>query len=242
MPCKFAFTCVAVLCFSPLAYSQDKADSTDPIAQYREQATTRWEPDIIKLETQDKQETDPKNAVLFLGSSSIRLWKDMDSDLAPWKTINRGYGGAKFSDLAVYVERLTKPHRCDAIVIFVGNDIVGKPEDKSPQEIARLFKYVVDQIRKSHAKQPIFLIAVTPTPSRFSAWPQIKQANAELRRVCEADNSLHFIATESKYLDEEGKPIPKYFQKDMLHQNRDGYAVWSSLVKAKLDEVMLPAK
>ena len=77
---------------------------------------------------------------MFIGSSSIRRWTDLNTDMTPRKTINRGYGGAKFTDLAVYIDRIVKPHQFKALVVFVGNDIVGKSDDKSPVEVARLFK------------------------------------------------------------------------------------------------------
>ena len=236
---------LVVMCItaSPLlVIGQDKGADSDPVSQYRVQATEKWEKDIAKLEEQDRIHPDPEDAILFIGSSSIRRWTDLDSDLSPRKTINRGYGGAKFSDLAVYIDRIVNPHQFKALVIFVGNDIVGNPEDKSPVEVARLFKYIVAQVRKKHATQPRFLIAVTPSPSRFKAWPKIREANVELAKVCESGESLHFITTEKHYLDEAGNPIEKYFVQDKLHQNRQGYQVWSRIVKEHLDKVLGPAK
>lgn len=218
--------------------AQDKPSGLDPLSKYRDQAVEKWEAEIVKLEEQDRSHRDPSDAILFIGSSSIRRWTDLDSDLAPRKTINRGYGGAKFSDLAVYIDRIVNPHQFKALVIFVGNDIVGKPDDKTPEEVARLFKYIVEQVRKAHPTQPIFLLAITPTPSRFAAWSEIRRANAELAKVCETGKSLHFIPTEKFYLDEAGKPIDKYFVEDKLHQNREGYQVWSRIVKEHLDRVL----
>ncbi len=225
-----------------LIFAQDKATDSDPLSQYRALATEKWEADIAKLEAQDRSQPDPKDAILFIGSSSIRRWTDLDADMSPRKTINRGYGGAKFSDLAVYIDRIVSPHQFKALVVFVGNDIVGQDDDKSPVEVARLFKYTVDRIRQTHATEAIFVLAVTPTPSRFKAWPEIRQANAELAKVCETGKSLHFIATEEFYLDETGKPIAKYFVEDMLHLNREGYQVWSRILKEHLDRVLGPAK
>jgi lysophospholipase L1-like esterase len=224
-----------------LVAAQDKSAEPDALSQYREQATLKWEAEIAKLEKQDRSHSDPEDAILFIGSSSIRRWTDLEADMSPRKSINRGYGGAKFSDLAVYIERIVNPHQFKALVIFVGNDIVGKPDDKSPDEVARLFKYIVDQVRKTHPKQPIFLIAVTPTPSRFEVWPEIRRANAAMEKICESGKSLYFIATEKFYLDEAGKPIERYFVEDKLHQNREGYQVWSRIVKEHLDKVLDPA-
>ena len=236
---RFLVLCVCLSALPRIALAQEKA-AADPLSQYRVQATEKWEADIVKLEEQDRSQPDPKDAILFIGSSSIRRWTDLDADLSPRKTINRGYGGAKFSDLAVYIDRIVNPHQFKALVIFVGNDIAGKDDDKSPAEVARLFKYIVDQVRKTHAAEPIFLLAITPTLSRFKAWPEIQRANAELAKVCEAGKSLHFIATEKFYLDEAGNPIEKYFVEDMLHQNRQGYQVWSRLVKEHLDKGLGP--
>lgn len=241
MSCQSALLFVLLSISSSCLWAQKASQpalEADPLAQYRAAAVEKWESQIAKLETLDHSEPDPPKAVLLIGSSSIRLWKDAAADLAPRGVINRGYGGARFSDLAVFVERLVKPHRCEAIVIFVGNDIVGKEDDKSPEEVARLFKLVVDKIRSSHPTQPIFLIAVTPTPSRFKAWPQIRLANAELEKVCRANPNLHFVATEKRYLDAQGLPIDKYFVEDKLHQNRDGYLVWGSILKEHLERVI----
>jgi lysophospholipase L1-like esterase len=210
----------------------------DPLANYREAAIQQWESDIQALEKLDREQADPPHAVLFLGSSSIRRWEDIASDMAPWPCIRRGYGGARFSDLAVFIERLVNPHQYDALVVFVGNDIAGKDQDKSPQEVLRLVKYIVNQVRIQHAEQPIFLIAITPTGSRFAVWEQIKQVNALLADYCRSDERLHFIETAASYLDETGKPNDALFVEDRLHLNRDGYRLWARLIKAELAKVL----
>jgi lysophospholipase L1-like esterase len=239
---RFLVLFVCLLALPQVALAQEKSAGSDPLSQYRVSATEKWEAEIIKLEQQDRSQPDPRDAILFIGSSSIRRWTDLDADMSPRKTINRGYGGAKFSDLAVYIDRIVNPHQFKALVIFVGNDIVGKDDDKTPAEVARLFRYIVERVRKTHTTEPIFLIAVTPTPSRFKAWAEIRQANAELAKVCAEGKSLHFIATEEAYLDKAGQPIEKYFVEDKLHQNREGYQVWGRIVKEHLDRVLGPAK
>ena len=48
----------------------------------------RWEPQIQAFERQDREQPPPKQAVLFVGSSSIRLW-DLKKAFPQLKTINR---------------------------------------------------------------------------------------------------------------------------------------------------------
>jgi len=63
----------------------------------------------------------------------------LDNDMAPYSVIQRGYGGAKLSDFAVYADRIFAPHKCSALVMFVANDIYGGDDDKTPEEVKKLF-------------------------------------------------------------------------------------------------------
>ncbi len=212
--------------------------ATDPLEQYRAAAVAKWEAAIEGLEKLDKEQTDPEHAVLFIGSSSIVLWKDMAQDMAPYATIRRGYGGAKFSDMAVYVDRLVKPHQFDAIAVFVANDISGSESDKTPGEVMRLIDITVNKIKEHAPDAPVFLIAITPTPSRFGVWEKIKQVNALMAEYCREHEGLYYIDTANNYLGADGKPIEDYFIKDGLHQDRKGYQMWAQIIKAALNPVL----
>ena len=210
----------------------------DPIAAYRAAALEKWEADIVKLEALDRTEQDPENAILYIGSSSIRRWESISEDMSPWPAIRRGYGGAKFSDLVVFVDRLVNPHQFDALVIFVGNDIVGKDTDKKPEEVLKLFRYLVERVRIEHPTQPIFLIGITPTSSRFDAWDKVQEMHGLVRKFIESDASLHFIDTSDAFLGEDGRPMDKFFVEDRLHLNDAGYDLWASIIKTELERVL----
>ena len=87
---------------------------------YRQAAHDRWQDDIAELGARDASESYPDDAVLFIGSSSIRLWSDIAADMQPYPVIQRGYGGAKWSDVAIFIDQLVRPHSCCAVVFFVG--------------------------------------------------------------------------------------------------------------------------
>ena len=103
--------------------------------KYVNESEAKWGKDILDFEQQDKLEKDPGNAILFAGSSSIRLWSTLKEDVAPYPVIQRGFGGSKFSDLAVFAERIIYPHQFRALVIFEANDITGSTADKTPAEV-----------------------------------------------------------------------------------------------------------
>jgi lysophospholipase L1-like esterase len=206
--------------------------------KYAKDSAAKWEKDIVQFEQLDKKEKDPANAILFAGSSSIRLWSTLKDDMAPYPVIQRGFGGSKFSDLAVYTKRIVYPHQFRALVIFEANDITGGKADKSPKEVVKLFRNIVRTVRQKNGDQPIFLIAITPTKSRWKVWPVIKQTNQLLKESCSKLHNTWFIETESAYLNKEGEPRNELFIKDNLHQNREGYLIWGELVRKKLDEVL----
>ncbi|MEO1999558.1 MAG: GDSL-type esterase/lipase family protein [Planctomycetaceae bacterium] len=208
------------------------------IERYRAAAVQRWETAIAALEAKDRIETHPDHSILFVGSSSIRRWETIAEDLAPYHPIQRGYGGAKWSDVAVFADRLISPHEYRAVVFFVGNDISGRDTDKSPEEVAGLFAHVLRQVREHNRHAAVFYVAVTPTPSRFNAWPAIKAANTAVRDVCEQADNACFIGTESIFLDAQGNPRPELFVEDALHLNRIGYVQWAAAIKSHLDTVL----
>ena len=200
--------------------------------------TEKWEETIQAMESRDETEEHPADSILFIGSSSIRLWETIDEDMAPYTSIQRGFGGSRFSDVAVYAERLIQPHSYQALVLFVGNDVSGKETDATPDQVAGWFQRVVAVSRAHNSEAPVFCIGVTPTMSRWEAWPRIQEVNAALQAACAADAGLHFIPTASAYLNGEGEPRPELFREDQLHQTRRGYQIWAAIIKSHLDGVL----
>lgn len=219
---------------SPTGVVRSEAPS-DP---FRSSAIERWEKDIQQIETRDAAEEDPADAILFVGSSSIRRWDTIATDMAPYRTIQRGFGGSKYSDVAVYAERLFHPHQYRALVIFVGNDVAGSSGDRTPDQVERWVRYIVEVSRAHQPDAPVLLIEVTPTEKRFRAWPKIRELNARLRDIALSTAHTYFVATAGQMLDPQGNPRGELFGDDRLHLNADGYQLWAKLIRRRLNEVL----
>ena len=213
--------------------------SCSPLRTYRELPEVKaWEGDIEKFEQLDLSKSYPDDAILFAGSSSIKLWEDIGTDMKPYNIIQRGYGGAKLSDFAVYADRIIYPHPCSAIVIFIANDISGIESDKTPAEVAKLFRKTLYIIRRKFKDTPVFWISVTPTAARWHVWPEISEANEQIARICKNHRNTYFIKTEQSFLTKEGLPRTELFIDDKLHLNQDGYRVWAGIIKNELYKVL----
>ena len=126
-----------------------------PLGHYRNLPEVKgWEGDILKFQQLDNIEHYQADAIMFAGSSSIRLWSTLAEDMAPYSVIQRGYGGAKFSDFAVYADRIFDSHPCKGLVLFIANDITGDEEDKKPEEVKRLFLKKVGVLMVFASQQP----------------------------------------------------------------------------------------
>ena len=203
--------------------------STDP-------EVLKWETEIAAFEKLPV--SDDQNAILFTGSSSIRLWKTVENDVLPYKAIARGYGGAKLNDFVYYCRRITDPQSFGAAVVFIANDITGDSTDKSPEDILKLMKQSVRLIRKTHPRVPVFWIEITPTPSRWKSWDKISAANNLIKAYCKNRRHLYFIPTSNRFLGAGGKPVHGLFQQDMLHLNEEGYRIWAECIRQRLDEIV----
>ncbi len=198
------------------------------------QTTNRWDKDIAAFEAQDKTNPPPKGAILFIGSSSIRLWKTLAQDLPEHKVINRGFGGSQIADSVHFVDRMVVPYQPKRIVMYAGgNDING---GKTPEQVASDFKAFVARV---HAKLPeakIAYISIAPNPARWAQVERVKAANDLIREFTATDKRLSFINVFPHMLGKDGMPLPDIFVDDRLHMNEKGYAIWKRVVGAALKE------
>ncbi len=208
----------------------------------REEAVQQWEDDVAELDRENESLEVNEDAILFVGSSSIRRWESIAIDMAPYRPIERGYGGAKYSDLAVFAERIIQAHVYRGLVVFVANDIVGKKEDHTPEQVEQWARHIVNVSHKHRPGAPVFLIEVTPTESRFAAWDKIRLSNERLRELALTTPDTYFIATADRYLTPKGMPRPELFVEDKLHLSEEGYKLWGSIIRHRLDEVFRQIK
>jgi len=183
-----------------------------------------WEKEINAFLEIDAKQTPPEKAVLFTGSSSIRLWKTLRTDFPHLKVINRGFGGSRFEDLNFLAPKVVLPYKPSKIVVYTGeNDI----QDGQPAEdVLADFKELVVFRDKNLPGVPIVYISLKPSILRWKLWPEMSRANALIREESKKHNKVTFADLASKMLGTDGKPLPDIFVSDGLHMNEKGYAIW----------------
>ncbi|MCB0717092.1 MAG: hypothetical protein KDD65_01520 [Bacteroidetes bacterium] len=195
-----------------------------------------FEDEIRAFEAADAQKEQPKGAILFVGSSSIRLWTSLADDMAPIPIIRRGFGGAALSDCIRNVDRIVTPYDPRAIFVFCGtNDIVGD-NPKSAEEVLALYKEFVDTVRESLPTTPIYFISISPTKSRWQHVAIVRKANELVKDYSDSSDLLHYIDAASALVSSSGEPRDELFREDQLHLSAEGYSVWTSIIRPIVED------
>ena len=84
------FTVLAFGIYLSISISRAENDPDKLLAPYYEAAQKKWAKAIDTFDELNKKENDPSDAIMFIGSSSIRKWETMAKDMAPYPTIRRG--------------------------------------------------------------------------------------------------------------------------------------------------------
>ena len=182
--------------------------------------------DIENFKTLNKENPPPKNAILFVGSSSFTMWKDV-GDYFPDKTIiNRGFGGSSLFDLNFYSDELLKPYQPKQIVIYCGeNDFAGN-EKLKPRHVFNRYKHFYAEIRKYYPNIPVDYVSIKLSPSREHLWPKFVATNALIKKFMDKEPNAEYIDITKAMNDSNGKIRKDLFLEDMLHMKPEGYQLW----------------
>jgi lysophospholipase L1-like esterase len=177
--------------------------------------TNRWDADIAAFEAKDRTNPPPKGAILFIGSSSIRLWKTLALDFPEHKVINRGFGGSETGDSVHFADRIVLPYRPRLVVMYAGGNDINA--GKTPEQVAGNFKAFVEKVQAKLPHTRIAYISIAPNPARWAQVERVKRANELIRHFTKTNSNLTFIDVFPHMLGEDGQPRPEIFVEDRLH-------------------------
>jgi lysophospholipase L1-like esterase len=202
-----------------------------PAQEKKEAQSSRWEKTIEAFEKSDQAKPPPRNAILFVGSSTIRLWK-VEKAFPNLEVINRGFGGSQIADVVQYTPRIVVKYQPRLIVFFAGdNDLAA---GKTPERVRDDFKAFVEAVRKDLPKTQVLFLSIKPSVARWKLFEQQQKANALIETYCSGMSGVSYIDMVKPMLGSDGKPRAELFVKDGLHLNEEGYKVWGEIVKPLL--------
>jgi len=191
-------------------------------------APEKWEKAIAKFEAAAKANPHPKGALLFVGSSSIRMW-DLKAAFPKQTTINHGFGGSELEDSFHFADRIVIPHAPKIVFLYAGDNDINS--GKTAERVVADYRKFVARIHAALPKTKFIFLPIKPSLARWKKWPEMKKANLAIKALSKKGTLLDYLDTATPMLGENGRPRPDLFKKDGLHLNEKGYQIWNKVVK-----------
>lgn len=190
-----------------------------------------FQDEIQQFKHQDSLHAPPAHPIVFVGSSSFRIWQSLSQDFPGYTLINRGFGGSTIPDVIHYANDIIFPYHPRQIVLYCGDNDAASSPSITVDSIYNRFVRLYNLIRKKLPETEITFISIKPSPSRQALMPLMDAANWKIERFLATQHHAHFVDVYHLMLDEKGLPRKDLFQPDRLHMNRKGYLIWIKAIQ-----------
>ncbi|GAA4747334.1 GDSL-type esterase/lipase family protein [Flavisolibacter ginsenosidimutans] len=190
--------------------------------------------EIQSFKKEDSVHVPPQKAILFVGSSTFRLWPDIQSYFPAHTIINRGFGGSTLADVIRYESDVIFPYKPKQIVIYCGDNDLASSDTVSSTTVVQRFEKLFTDIRTALPNVPIAFVSIKPSPSRWHLKEKMIDANRRIKTFLTGKKKTSFIDIWNAMLGPDGKPREELFKEDRLHMKPEGYAIWQKIIEPKL--------
>jgi lysophospholipase L1-like esterase len=162
--------------------------------------------------------------------------------MAPLPVLNRGFGGSQLSQVVYYVEQTVIHYRPRAVVLYAGDNDLDRRllTGKTPETVASDFTTFVVRVQAAVPDARIYYLSMKPSRQRWIDWPQERMGNALIAKICAADPRLTYIDVATPMLATGMPPSPDLFMPDGLHPSPKGYALWTGIIRPRIEADLKP--
>ena len=196
-----------------------------------------FENEIAAFKKSDAVQMPPKHGILFIGSSSIRKWSDLEQRFPEKPIIKRGVGGSQLVYFpAYYMNAIVYPYAADKIFVYAGdNDLA---HGQTPDDVLNSFKTLWKMIREKQPKAAIYFLSIKYCNSRAKLFDAVREANDKVADFLKNKKNGEYIDVASSLLGADGKPDDSLFASDRLHLNSQGYDRWQKAIQPYIDAAL----
>lgn len=187
--------------------------------------------EIADFKKRDSLQAPAQGGVLFLGSSSFRLWEGIEASFPGVSLINRGFGGSSLPDVIAYVDDIVFPYAPKQVIIYCGENDLASSDTVSAATVFSRFQHLFQLIRARLPQTHIAFVSIKPSPSRAHLMPKMVEANHLIQSFLKGEDRTAFVDVYSLMLDKGGAPIEDIFLGDRLHMNSKGYDIWTKAIR-----------
>jgi len=187
--------------------------------------------EIRDFKHQDSLKFPPKDGILFIGSSSIRKWTDLEKRFPDAPVIRRGVGGCELWQIVdYYTPYILFPYQPRKIFIYAGeNDIAA---GKTGEFVFEEFQKLWEMINKQLPNTAIYFMSVKPSPSRAKFIGEVNIANELIKNYLKNKKNSTYIDMNTVLYTPGSTTVDSIlFEDDLLHLNSKGYDKWQKVLE-----------
>lgn len=197
---------------------------------------TAWAREVANFTVaNDGMQLSPKSIVV-VGGLRVKLWRNLQDQLAPRPVLMRGIGDAIVEDITFNYTPLIGLNQPDTVVLLPGNSEFHIRDNKSAAELANAIRQLVE-LDASHGLTHHFYVF---TPLKTLLYPEDHGKIDETTRLLQAwakDSGRVAVLDPNPLLaDAGGMPEGIYFRGDGVNLNEHGYLRLSVLLRSRLEK------
>jgi hypothetical protein len=187
--------------------------------------------EIRDFKRQDSLSFPKPNGILFIGSSSIRKWTDLEKRFPHAPIIRRGVGGCELSQLVkYYTPYILFPYHPRKIFIYAGENDIAAGE--TADSVYHNFQKLWVSIREKLPSAKIYFMSIKASPVRAKFRATVDKANELIIAYLKGKpNSLFIDMNTSIFKHPTTQPDSSLFEHDYLHLNTSGYDRWQKVLE-----------
>lgn len=198
--------------------------------------------EVTRWNDQDALDPIAPGGVLFVGSSSIRRWEQLQLDFNDYRVIQRGFGGSQFENLNFWVNELVLSYQPSAVVVWEGTN--DNTSGETGNEVFADYQAFVSAVQAAQPNMEIVYLGIMPTPSNGPFDAERDSANNQIAAAAALDPKLHYIDLPAAFATLNPRGDIAFTGKfvDPVHLNRAGYDFWTSVIRPQIEAIVAPNK
>lgn len=187
--------------------------------------------ELRKFKTADSLSFPKPGGNLFIGSSSIRLWDDLEQRFPDKRVLKRGVGGSTLQQwVKYYTNYILFPYKPERIFVYAGENDIN--DGRTSQQVYQDFVTLYNMIQQKLSGTEVYWLSVKKSPSRAKYYATVDSTNALVKTFIGQHKGVKYIDVNTPLYDPKTSlPDSSLFRPDYLHLKKEGYDRWQKALK-----------
>ncbi len=199
-------------------------------------APDAWEREVAAYAAADAGTQLPASPMVVVGGQRVKLWPDLQGQLAPRPVVMRGLGDAIVEDITFNYAQLIGFYQPDTVVLLPGNSEFHIRDNKSAAQLVAAIRQLVELDASYGITRRFYVFA----PLKTLLYPHknltIEETIRLLKTWAKTAERVVILDANPLLAGPDGMPREIYFRGDGVNLNEHGYLRLSVLLQTQVEK------